>query len=197
MPLRVLLAWAVLLSSCVDLTLPPELRPRTGGSSPDEDAATAEPEASPITPDGGSPMVDAPQALDPDADPAADAPEIDLPALPPDLAADKLPVDAPLLTNGSACTAGPQCQSGQCVDGFCCNLPCNGRCQACDVAGSEGKCTPIKAGDDPDNECDIEPVSSCGRDGACDGQGACRRYAAGVVCKPGSCASSMETGAST
>jgi hypothetical protein len=200
MPLRVLLAWAVLLASCVDLTQPPELR-RPVAPSMDPDAAADETAPALVDTgageDSGEVPTDAPPLDDPDtgaSDP--DAPVVDL-ALPPDLAPDLGPPDAPLRANGIACTAGPQCVSGLCVDSVCCNLPCNGRCQACDVAGSEGKCTPIKAGDDPDNECDIEPVSSCGRDGACDGQGACRRYAAGVVCKPGSCASSMETGAST
>jgi hypothetical protein len=98
---------------------------------------------------------------------------------------------------GALCTAAADCQSEICIDGRCCNLPCNGRCQACDVAGAEGKCTPIKAGDDPDNECDSEPLATCGRDGSCDGQGACRRYAVGTLCKPGSCANSTQTEAST
>jgi hypothetical protein len=200
MPFRVFLAWAVLLASCVDLTQPPELRPRTGSpdqDASDDDASMITPETSP-TSDGASVTPDVPEATDPDAgEPDPDAPAADLASLPPDLAPDKLPADAPLLTNGSACTGATQCQSGLCVDAFCCNLPCNGRCQACDVAGSEGKCTPIKAGDDPDNECDLEPVSTCGRDGSCDGQGACRKYAAGVQCKPGSCTGSTETEAST
>ena len=206
MPRRILPVWAVLLASCVDLTQPPELRGQ-GVPTPDDDGAVEEetgadpPDAAApsTTADARSPTPDAPMVVEPDAEPAPDAPDPGTPdvALPPDLAPDKGPPDAPLRTNGSACTAAGQCQSGLCVDAFCCNLPCNGRCQACDVAGSEGKCTPIKAGDDPDNECDVELASTCGRDGSCDGAGNCRKYPAGTVCKPGSCTGSTETEAST
>jgi hypothetical protein len=202
MPSRVCLAWAVLLASCVDLTPPPELRKPIGAPATDPDAgADDDGPAAPGTgdmPDGGETPVDAPVVPEPDAALEPDAPIIDTTFLPPDLLGPDLPPDAPpLRANGNACTAGSQCVSGLCVDAFCCNLPCNGRCQACDVAGAEGKCMPIKAGDDPDNECDIDPVATCGRDGSCDGQGACRRYAPGVQCKPGSCTGSMETEAST
>ena len=189
MPFRVFLAWAVLLASCVDLTQPPELRrpivPSVDQDAGDDTAAASLSEAGALEPDSGEPGADVPAGTEPDAAPNPDAPVVDTAALPPDLAPDRGPPDAPLRGNGSACTAGSQCISGLCVDGFCCNLPCNGRCQACDVAGAEGKCTPIKAGDDPDNECDLDPVASCGRDGACDGQGACRRYAAGVSASRG------------
>jgi hypothetical protein len=209
MPRHVRLAWAVLLASCVDLTQPPELRPRdptaVGNDDAGEDASESAPDvAVPGTlSDADPPAVDAPgpaPILEPDAgDPTVDASTADATIIvppPPDLAPDLPPPDAPLRANGSACTAGGQCQSGQCVDAFCCNLPCNGRCQACDVAGSEGRCTPIKAGDDPDNECALEAVATCGRDGTCDGQGACRKYPVGMQCMPGSCTGSMETGAS-
>ena len=208
MPRRVFLAWAVLLASCVDLTQPPELRPRSGPSSPEDDAAPGEdtgmevPETT-TGPDAGlrldAPPIEPDADLPGDADPPSDTPSPLPPdaALPPDLAPDLQPPDAPLRANGAACMAGGQCQSGLCVDAFCCNLPCNGRCQACDVAGAEGKCTPIKAGDDPDNECDVDPPATCGRDGSCDGQGNCRKYSAATVCKPGSCTGSTETEAST
>src|SRR4051794_17909688 len=120
MPCRVFLAWAVLLASCVDLTLPPELRHPNNGS-PDQDASDDDsvppvPETGPVMSDGGGLTADAPTSSDPDADPPIDAPDVDAAPVPPDLAADKLPVDAPLRTNGNACTAGAQCQSGLCVD---------------------------------------------------------------------------------
>ncbi len=40
-----------------------------------------------------------------------------------------------------------------CVDGYCCDTPCDRACEACDVAGSEGVCTAFKAGEDPEDEC--------------------------------------------
>jgi hypothetical protein len=208
MPRYAHLAWAVLLSACVDLTRPLELRPRDttnigtegdagddGPAGPDLDPGQSPDAAEPVMADAAAP------ALEPDAattEPAADAATPVVPDAPVvDLRPPLSPPDAPLRGNGSACTTGGQCQSGQCIDSFCCNLPCNGRCQACDVAGAEGRCTPIKAGDDPDNECAIEAVSTCGRDGSCDGQGNCRKYPVGLQCMPGSCTGSMETGAST
>jgi hypothetical protein len=197
-------AWAVLLAACVDLSQPPELK--RGGPGPiiDPDAAADEAGTFDGVDGAGAPDLGSNGAPDlgvsppPDADPGADAPEADAESpdsapLPPDLG----PPDAPLLTNGSSCTAAGQCQSGLCVDNFCCNAACNGLCQACDVAGSQGRCTPIKAGDDPDNECALDAVATCGRDGSCDGSGACRRYPVGMVCAPGSCAVAAETGAST
>jgi hypothetical protein len=44
---------------------------------------------------------------------------------------------------GVACTTAADCKSGYCVDGVCCDGGCTGLCEACDVAGSEGKCSPI------------------------------------------------------
>lgn len=46
------------------------------------------------------------------------------------------------MDNGQKCTAGPQCASGNCVDGFCCDTSCEGQCEACNVQDFEGKCQP-------------------------------------------------------
>jgi len=44
---------------------------------------------------------------------------------------------------GEACTVGTQCASKSCVDGVCCNRPCGGQCEACDVEGSKGTCVSV------------------------------------------------------
>ncbi|HEY0706172.1 MAG TPA: hypothetical protein VGG33_05210 [Polyangia bacterium] len=101
------------------------------------------------------------------------------------------------LALGQPCTGNDVCGSGNCVDGICCNSPCAGACQACDVPGSAGMCAPVAKGEDPDDDCARDPVNTCKLDGTCDGQGACARYAAGTACKPGSCMAGVENAAAT
>jgi len=70
---------------------------------------------------------------------------------------------------GKPCTAGVQCQSTYCVDGFCCGSACNTACYTCGKAGSEGSCTYIAVGY-PDHSattpCD-SPNQSCNGSGTC------------------------------
>lgn len=69
--------------------------------------------------------------------------------------------------NGQACSQPTDCASGQCVDGFCCERACAGQCEACDVAGHEGKCIPV-AGDPHGKRPRCTATGDkCG--GACDG----------------------------
>ncbi len=35
------------------------------------------------------------------------------------------------------------CKGAPCVDGFCCNSPCEGACEACNLVGFKGICTPV------------------------------------------------------
>lgn len=88
------------------------------------------------------------------------------------------------LANGSACSDGSECGSGQCADGVCCDTACDGTCAACNLTGSEGTCTLISAGEDPDDEC---PTSApvCG--GFCDGAGSCSLTPAGTPCAEKQC----------
>lgn len=58
-----------------------------------------------------------------------------------------------LLGLGTPCTDALECESGMCVDGVCCDAACDGGCQACDLAGSEGTCRRQFDGTDPDDEC--------------------------------------------
>lgn len=94
---------------------------------------------------------------------------------------------------GAECGAATDCESGFCVDGVCCNTSCGEACMRCDAPGTRGQCTPAGKGeDDPHKLCRSEGPETCGLSGTCDGRGACAKYAAGVVCKPGSCAGSSQ-----
>jgi hypothetical protein len=45
--------------------------------------------------------------------------------------------------NSLSCTLGRECNSGFCVDGYCCNVACTQQCEACDVPGKYGFCYPV------------------------------------------------------
>jgi hypothetical protein len=106
--------------------------------------------------------------------------------------------DAPVsesLADGQPCAGGGACASGFCVDGVCCDSACTEVCRACAVAGNLGACIPASFGTDPHQDCPDDGISSCQRDGQCDGTGACRRYPIGAVCRAQSCAGSTRTNA--
>ena len=86
---------------------------------------------------------------------------------------------AALIEAGGTCDAPTDCKSGFCSDGVCCRSDCAGLCQSCTVEGSVGTCTSVPVGADPRNECPDDGVASCGRNGFCDGTGACALYARG------------------
>ena len=73
--------------------------------------------------------------------------------------------------SGTACTLDNSeiCETGDCVDGYCCNEPCSGICQACDFPSQEGQCLYVDNGDDLQNEC--EDIDACVS--TCDGEGHC------------------------
>lgn len=89
--------------------------------------------------------------------------------------------------NGESCDSDEQCDSGLCIDQVCCDTACDGMCEACNVAGKVGTCSPIPSGADPDDECEDEGAETCGKNGSCDGAGACELYAAGTVCRARAC----------
>jgi hypothetical protein len=187
---------ALLAAGCVDLGRP-------AGLAHPIDAQVVETDGPPSSDDGnpGSPdLAVGVDAAEPDAavpqDVAVgeDAPLVPDAATPePDLA----PPDAPLVLNGHPCATNAQCQSTICKDGICCSAACTGLCEACNVAGALGTCAPVSAGQDPDNDCPQDPVSSCGRDGTCNGQRACSRYRESTECAPGGCTGDQESAAST
>jgi MYXO-CTERM domain-containing protein len=96
------------------------------------------------------------------------------------------------LDAGATCARAAQCKSGYCVDGLCCDRSCNAKCEACSAAkkgsGINGKCDPVAADSDPDDDCAAATGDACGLPGTCDGIGACRLYAkSGTVCGATSC----------
>ena len=70
---------------------------------------------------------------------------------------------------GDGCEHDAECITGHCVDGVCCESPCDGSCQACNLEPNPGTCTWVPSGQDPREDCPGEGVCK----GVCDGQGQC------------------------
>jgi len=87
----------------------------------------------------------------------------------------------------AACTTAAECASGLCQQGVCCSSSCTGTCRSCALTGSAGTCTLVPVGQDPLAQCTDNGASGCGTDGACDGAGGCRLYAAGTTCAGATC----------
>lgn len=90
-----------------------------------------------------------------------------------------------LLEIGESCSSNSECLSGYCTDAVCCDSACDGVCQRCDgndATGLIGYCSPIKRGEDPDDECDKDEPLSCGFTGACDVHEACEYYGKEISC---------------
>jgi hypothetical protein len=99
-------------------------------------------------------------------------------------------------TNGDACSATGECDSGFCVDGVCCDGACDGTCRSCRGAatgGADGTCALVLDGLDPRDAC--PGASTCAASSVtahvCDGAGACTTRtsacangcdAAGIAC---------------
>jgi hypothetical protein len=95
-------------------------------------------------------------------------------------------------SNGAACTADAQCDTGHCVDGVCCETTC-GACQACDQVASlepgppspgpvatPGVCSAVTNAQDPD---------SCTGGMTCDADGQCKAASGRTCTVPSDCAS--------
>ncbi len=95
---------------------------------------------------------------------------------------------------GDPCVPGDLCGTGQCVDGYCCESLCPGRCEACDVPGSEGRCVPTPANTPPHSahpSCAGDQTGPCA--GACDGNSRTTCSFPTGACGSPSCAGGMET----
>jgi hypothetical protein len=90
---------------------------------------------------------------------------------------------------GDVCTQPAECASGFCAKGVCCATDCSAACRSCGLPGARGLCLPVPAGTDPLDECVAASRSSCGLDGFCDGQGACRKWSALTLCAARACSS--------
>lgn len=71
--------------------------------------------------------------------------------------------------DGFPCSANSDCQSGYCADGYCCNTPCEGNCNKCNIAHNTGRCIP------DDTLCE-------GTDDSCFCAGSCVSCPAGTEC---------------
>lgn len=85
---------------------------------------------------------------------------------------------------GQNCTGTNQCTSGFCVDSVCCDTACDQTCQACNVAGSLGTCSPAAVG---------STEAMCMGTMACAAGGTCKLVngetcAMGTQCVSGNCA---------
>lgn len=88
-------------------------------------------------------------------------------------------------TDPVSCRDPSDCEDGPCVDGFCCNAPCDGTCEVCNESGHKGECRPVAPAVDPDSECEAQSAATCGRSGTCDGKGACAVYGSETTCDDG------------
>lgn len=102
-------------------------------------------------------------------------------------------VCTPQLDPGAACSAENQCASGNCVDGVCCDAACTGQCEACDVAGAEGTCSPVTGAPHGARTACASDESVCG--GSCDGveRESCSYPDAAVECRGAACSDGVAT----
>lgn len=82
---------------------------------------------------------------------------------------------------GGACSAGTDCGSGNCVDGVCCDTPCDRPCESCraseKTSGKEsGKCGVATIGSNPGKRC--LGAATCSAVGVC-------AETTGKVCRDG------------
>ena len=63
------------------------------------------------------------------------------------------------LSLAATCNLDGDCDSTHCVDGVCCATTCDGNCNRCNVAGSEGICTDTNS--DCTGNCDVCSSGNC------------------------------------
>ena len=78
----------------------------------------------------------------------------------------------PPCANGKLCKGGGDCTSGNCVGYICCDAPCAGTCQSCNLPNVVGACTKI-----PNGTNNYPPLSGCNATQVCDSMSACQTLA--------------------
>jgi len=91
---------------------------------------------------------------------------------------------------GHPCVIDPQCSTGYCADGVCCDRRCDGPCEGCLASmqaeqGTDGTCGPVPAGTNPREGCTEQALRLCGQTGVCDGLGVCEVVPRGTNCGDG------------
>jgi choice-of-anchor A domain-containing protein len=74
---------------------------------------------------------------------------------------------------GASCSRPSQCDKGLCVDGVCCDTACEGECDACNLPGSLGTCSPAPSTVQcraSEGECDVAEYCT-GTGASCPGNG--------------------------
>jgi hypothetical protein len=115
---------------------------------------------------------------------------------------------------GRTCASAADCESGHCVEGVCCDAPCDGVCASCLASlnfAVDGLCMPVGGALDPRDECEPDAAScagagcsgdafacapapygtTCGDDRVCDAQGSCKPGLGTPCVAHGECASGM------
>src|SRR5262249_4404529 len=91
--------------------------------------------------------------------------------------------------HGPACGSGAECPTGTRIDGVGCDKSCTGQCQACDVNGAVGTCTPVPANGSPHGTRAACGAAPCA--GACDGTTTTSCHYAANQCRAQSCSSGI------
>lgn len=89
--------------------------------------------------------------------------------------------------DGKVCSRDGECGSGECVDGICCDTACEGQCEACNLPGDEGTCSPAVGRPVGERDACESDGSNCA--GECDGKlrDRCAYPDAEVDCREPSC----------
>jgi len=97
-------------------------------------------------------------------------------------------VCVPRKTKGTKCTLDPECLSGHCAQGYCCDKVCPGACEACNLATKEGTCSLKPAGSTcgATDKCLSIPAHDYVLHHECDGKDySCK--SSQIVCSPYKC----------
>ena len=86
------------------------------------------------------------------------------------------------LADGATCVGSNECSSSFCVDTVCCTTACNGACEACNLVGSVGACSPVDV---------LVNDAMCAANETCDGNGACKLGIGEPCTMPAQCATNV------